>query len=335
MRSHIRSALFAFAALSVLIGGEARAQQEPSAQDKALSEQLFRDAKKLLDAGQVSAACPKFAESMRLEPKLGTLLNLAACHEKEGKTASAWAEFNEGLRLAKKQNDEDRIEFAETRVKEVEAKLSRVSIEIAEVVPDMAIKLNEKSLSAAAVGSNIPFDPGEYQITVTAPGKKTFETKLILEPGPIVKTLSIPKLEDGEASQEPPNTSGDGSQPIITAKTLRTASLITGGVGILGIGIGALFGGLTLSKASTAQDNCILNGCNKIGADANDTAHTFATVSNVGFIAGSIVLGAGVTMFILSSPSAGKGEKKSSVPSLWISPSIGLNGTHLAAGGSF
>lgn len=335
MRTQACFVLFAFATACALIGVEARAQKEPSAQDKALSEQLFRDAKKLLDAGQVSAACPKFAESLRLEPKLGTLLNLATCHEKEGKTASAWAEFNEALRLAKKQGDDDRVEFAQTHAASMEAKLSRIAIEIAETVPDMVIQLNDKSLSAAAVGSNIPLDPGEYAISVTAPGKKTYETKLTLEAGPIVKPLVIPKLEDGESIPKNSNTKGDDSQPVITAKGLRTISLVTGGVGLLGLGIGAVFGGLTLAKASTAEDNCILGGCNQIGAEANETAYSFATVSNIGFAVGAIGLGAGIAMFILSSPSSNKGENKGAGPNLWIAPSITLSGTHIAAGGRF
>lgn len=333
MRTQAWFALCSLAAACALLSNGTWAQpaQEPSAQDKALSEQLFRDAKKLLDAGQIPEACAKFAESHRLEAKLGTLLNLAACHEKEGKTASAWAEFQEGLRIAKKQGEQDRVDFAQEKIGELEKRLSRVAIEITETVAGMEIKLNDKSLSAAAAGSDIPLDPGEYSIVVTAPGKKDYETKLTLEEGPVTKSLVIPKLEDGESTSSNSNSTGKESEPFITPKFLRTTSYVMGGIGIAGIGLGALFGGLTLSNASTADENCILSGCNKTGAEANDRAHSYATVSNIGFTVGLIGLGAGIALFILSSPS----KKADGNAHVWIAPSVGLSGSSLTAGGRF
>ena len=43
---------------------------------------------------------------------LGTLLNLATCHEKLGRTASAWGEFKEAATLAEKRGEKDRATFA-------------------------------------------------------------------------------------------------------------------------------------------------------------------------------------------------------------------------------
>src|SRR4051794_15794728 len=61
----------------------------------AAAEVLFSDGKRLVQERNFAAACPKFEESQKLDPGLGTLYRLADCYEHVGRTASAWAAFLE------------------------------------------------------------------------------------------------------------------------------------------------------------------------------------------------------------------------------------------------
>src|ERR1700678_3583891 len=89
-------------ALSVLASGTAWGQ---SASGAAAAEALFDEGKALMAAGNYASACPKFAESNRLDEGIGTSLWLADCFEKNGQTASAWAEFRAAAALAVKASD--------------------------------------------------------------------------------------------------------------------------------------------------------------------------------------------------------------------------------------
>src|SRR5262245_1202284 len=84
------------------------AHGQPSSEEKAVAEGLFQEGRKAMASGQIADACAKFSESYRIAQRLGTLLNLATCHEAEGKTASAWAEFVEAAALSRRSDQADR-----------------------------------------------------------------------------------------------------------------------------------------------------------------------------------------------------------------------------------
>ena len=94
---------------------------QPAANDAAMAETLFEDAKKMMARGDYAAACPKLSESNRLDPGSGTLTALALCHEQEGKTATAWAEFIQVVSEAQQAGRTDREKFARQHVAALES----------------------------------------------------------------------------------------------------------------------------------------------------------------------------------------------------------------------
>jgi tetratricopeptide (TPR) repeat protein len=191
--SRRRYALFA-CALWLAPPAPVAAQTETRA---AVAEALYRQARDLMAAGKYDQACPKFAESQRLDPATGTLLNLAACHEKQGRLATAWLEYSDAQMAARRDAREDRVDYARTRAQELEPKLSRLTLTLAGGADDAAlsIELDGASVGRAVLGAPTPVDPGLHTVRVSAPGKKPWSASVQVGAMADQQSLVIPALE--------------------------------------------------------------------------------------------------------------------------------------------
>jgi tetratricopeptide (TPR) repeat protein len=151
------------ACLAFLPSGAQAAGDKPLSA-AAMAEALFKEGKRLLKEGKVAEACRKLEGSYRIDPAPGTLLNLALCHEEEGKTATAWGELTESRELAKKAKRADRLKLAEDHIRELEPKLSRFVVAVPKeaAVKDMVVEVDAVPLDPGAWGTAIPIDPGEH-----------------------------------------------------------------------------------------------------------------------------------------------------------------------------
>ena len=311
--------------------------------DKAIAEALFRDAKALLAAGKVSDACDKFTESNRIDPKLGTLLNVASCHQQDGKTASAWAEFTEAATQARRANQTERLRFARQHADELEKALSRLTLE-AKAARDVDVKLDGRAIGAAALGSSFPVDPGPHTILASAPGKKTWTRDVVVEKGPSSQTVSIPVLEEETTPTTPPAAAlpapapplpqppappGPPPEPSNGGGSQRLIGVIVGGVGLVAIGVGTYFGIRTFDKKSQGGKLCDGAACSQAGLDAESDAHTSATISTIAVGVGAAALVTGIVI-VLAAPSSSK-----STQGLRLTPRIAAGRADLALGGAW
>jgi hypothetical protein len=71
------------------------------------------------------------------------------------------------------------------------------------------------------------------------------------------------------------------------------------GVGVVGVGVGAAFGLLSMAKHSTVAKDCPGTVCTTPeGYNASNDALTFGNVSTVAFIVGGVGLGVGLTLWL-------------------------------------
>src|SRR6185437_11777695 len=104
-------ALVLVATLAVT-GTASTAYAQQAGADVATAQALFDDGKRLMAAKDFAHACPKLVESQRLDPGGGTLFAIAICHEGEGKTATAWADYNVAGAEARRDGRRDREQAA-------------------------------------------------------------------------------------------------------------------------------------------------------------------------------------------------------------------------------
>lgn len=298
-RAPLIAASFALVAFVAFVASSAWASPTGS-----LAETLFREGRELVDAKQYDAACEKFQESLRLDPAGGTLLNLAYCHELQGKTATAWSEFHEALAWARADNNDNRIRFALEHIARLESQLPRALITVppAARVPELRVTLDGTELSPAAWGTRLPLDPGEHVVTAEATGRERFAETFVVSAGD-ERAVTIPPLpitpEQSQADAIRPIAHGSalgiGPAPAENlgeqngerdeTSTQAVVGYTSLALGAVGVGAGVFYG---LSAISAKQT---------YGSDSQQ-AHDAATATNISFALGGALTAAGVLLLV-------------------------------------
>ncbi len=310
----------------------ARADDAPPSDNVTKARALFSEGRKLVQDGNYEQACPKFAESLRLNDGIGTQFNLADCWEHIGRTASAQSLFLGAAASAHAAGQAEREQVAKARADALEPRLLHLLIDVRAADPELTIHRNQVEVKRDSWNAAVPVDPGMYAIEASAPGKKTWAARVSV-PANASEAISVtvPPLEDAAAACEkaapveavsaippknleqkpvsaPPLSDGD------SRSTRRTAySLALGGFGVAALGVGTVLALEYKSKNDDARAICPSGfGCSSADIDRHSglvsDAKTFRTWSFVGFgLGGAAVVGAAVLYFAPSSSQRASG----------------------------
>lgn len=286
--------------------------------DAVAAQALFDQAKALMAAGKASEACPKFAESERLDPGVGTLLNLAACYEASGRPASAWSTFLEAESAAKAANNAEGIRVSRARSAALAPKLAKLRVSLATAAPEgLEIRRDGRLVGPEQWGLEIPVDPGKHTIAASAPGREPWQREVeVSEPG---RALSVEVPELTRASAQSPdvpspapaphsNSAPNDTEPGAATQpeglgTQRWLSVGAGVVGVAGVVVGSVFGLKSKAKHDEASDHCDGAACrDPEGVDLRDDARRAGNLSTIGFIVGGLGLAGGAVLWLTASP---------------------------------
>jgi hypothetical protein len=310
--------------LVLLLSVSARAAV-PSA-DSAAAQMLFDDAKQLMADGKYAQACPKLEESQRLDPTSGTLINLAACYEKDGRIATAWATFRDAATAASRAGNLDREKAARERATALGRQLSKIVIVVsgADKTPDIEVKRDGTVVGKALWGSAIPADGGTHTVTVSAPNLKTWEKKFDLKSSGDTVTITVPQLESSLASPAAPQPAGaQPPQPDATVSVEPRTGTLSGqkvgamaaaGVGLAGIVVGSIYGLTAFSKHDEAAKVCTPYCTDQAGLDLKADSMHAGNIATAAFIVGAVGLAGGTVLWLTDR------SGKSSAPQVGIGP---------------
>jgi hypothetical protein len=301
--------------LGCLIALSSPAWAEPTANDKVNAEALFSDGRRLMAAGNFREACPKFEASLKLDPAVGAMLNLADCYEKNQQTASAWAQFREASAAARAAGSKDREELARRRAAALEPKLSRLAIVVG--AQSVQVSRDGSPIDPAAFGSAMPIDPGKHVVEATAAGKQKWSKTVDVGAGAARVSVEVPILADDTSFSRATRAESNASAPVIApapaasttrsidvsaapSSSQRTIAIVVGGVGIVGVAAGSYFGWKASSAWSDAKAGCsrFPAGCTDASVDQGNDARSNGNLSTVAFAIGGAALAGAVVLWV-------------------------------------
>lgn len=286
--------------IALSLAASARDASAQAAKNEAAAEALFEQGRSLYEAGRYAEACPKLAESQRIDPATGTLLALALCHEGEQKLASAWAEFKTVEGEARRSGRTDRETIAREHAAAIRGRLSTLSIRVppdVRALPGLELKLNGTVIGAGSFDAAIPVDGGQHELQVSAAGKKPLKLRVSVRNEAHGAELAVPLLE--EAPQPVPASTNAFSQATsekaTTGSPMRTIGLIVAGAGILSFGAGSYLALTAKADYDDAEQRCPDEGCSTTDWNASQAARKKGSVATIVFgIGGALVATGGV-----------------------------------------
>ncbi|WP_437308211.1 hypothetical protein [Sorangium sp. So ce388] len=188
-----------------LLGASALLSVRQVVAEESAAERLFREGRALLVEQRFAEACPKLEESQRLEPSLGTKLNVAFCHERLGDVATAWVGFHEALITARTAGDAAREAFARARLDALAPRVPwlRVRVSAGDAGADqVVILLDGAALDPVAWDKELPVDPGEHVVAAAHQGEVFWQTTVALRESERVD-VAVPAPAPAEAAPAP------------------------------------------------------------------------------------------------------------------------------------
>jgi hypothetical protein len=268
--------------------------------DPAAAEALFRKAREAKAQGDDAAACALFSESQRLDPSVGTLMNVAECEERTGHLAAAWEHWHESMDQLLRAGD-NRAGLARARVEGLDHRVPKLIVRLPPGAEAAHVMRDGVELGPASLGVALPVDPGPHEITVTLKDHEPARRSVVVAEGQSLELLlELGALSTPGRSVGPSRTESPPGRPLHDTRRLWEVVAFGGaGAGLVVTVASAL---VAAHEKSVVDANCSSDKvCSATGIDAARTGKSWVEINTASSIFTVVGAAAGLAL-VLTSP---------------------------------
>jgi hypothetical protein len=295
----------------------------PSAADLESARELFKEGRELRQSGDLKRALERFKAAHAYGQTPVTALELGRTHIQLGELVEGREVLLSVARMKVQPDETEKSAAARAEAadlaEEVKKRIPTLTVKLTGVASDSAAQLQVDGFTVPIVGLTgmRKVNPGKHVVLARA--------------GTHEETRNV-DLEESKTQDLTVDLTGSGIAPPVAGpvtpdtgpKQISPVTWIGLGVGVVGIGVGAVTGIIALGKASNVNKACTNTHCPPSAKSDVDSGRTVATISTIGFaVGGAGFVTAAVGYFLLSKPKA----SATGVTPFVTASSIGLDGS--------
>jgi hypothetical protein len=325
-------------ALCVLFSS-ALAYAQPSAAQKETARGLMAEARELREQGDLQGALTRFAAADSIMGVPTTGFELAATQAELGKLVEARETLRRVLALPQGPDDPEPFNEARSKARALDQRLQSRIGALHFVVTGLgagealAVVVDSEAVPVAALGLPFRVNPGKHVVIARAGGREVQAEVDALESRTVKVELVLGEPSTADAVEDPVVASTPVSehtrQDAPSRRGMPTISYVAGGVGVVGVVVGAVAGISAISHKNAAAKSCVDGNCPRATWSDLDSAHSMATISTTGFVVGAVGLAVGVSALLL------REEPRATQRSVRVMPDVGPRGASVSIAGSF
>lgn len=334
--------------------------EDASAAETAAARSLAVDGLKLAQAGNCSDAAPKLERAEKLYHSPVVASRLGECLINLGRLVEGTEILRKVLR--EPQSGEPTpalskaLERAQRALDAAKPRIAGLTVKVA-AVQDMTVKIDGNAVPAALVDTEIPTDPGEHALDVSAPGFLRSNTRVSVTEGE-KKSVTVTLSRDPNAAvSATPATAADAKQPNAAPAPAmnrdqyavaaapgaaphganHTAAYVAYGIGGVALATGGVLGYLTMKRHQELKDQCPNDTCSHAQQSDIDSAKRLGNFSTVAFGVGAAGVVLGTVLLFTTGSSDSDHARTAEKPRFagLTRPRVAVGPTHIELGAEF